>query len=231
MFNINSVFQGQIEKSLETITKNGQHLIVSAPPGIGLTYKVKEFFQKHPEYKTAWVLSGISLFSLYSKIWECQNSETQFLIVDEPDFNDKGIRSLLKTLLDPITAFCQWSNPDIAARYNIPSSFEFKKQVIILTNCSFNTISPKKTMMYNDMVALRDRARYIESEPIVDEKEELLSKAYKTIFLSNEGKFVLNDLERIINQTKLDAENINPNTAVWKCAQQALVQRIKNQIK
>ena len=54
--------------------------------------------------------------------------------------------------------------------------------------------------------------------------------AYKKIFTSAEGIKVLEDLERIANQTKLDAENPNPNTAVWKCAQQSLIQRIKNQI-
>jgi len=62
-------------------------------------------------------------------------------------------------------------------------------------------------------------------------KEEDISDSYKNVFLSNDGVKVLADLERIVNLTKIDAQNINPSTAVYKCAQEALIQRIKNQIK
>ena len=53
---------------------------------------------------------------------------------------------------------------------------------------------------------------------------------YKLVFDSSEGDAVLADLERIVNMTKVNAEDPNSNAAIWKCAQIALLQRIRNQI-
>jgi hypothetical protein len=53
---------------------------------------------------------------------------------------------------------------------------------------------------------------------------------YRELFSTDNGQSVLADLERIVQMTRLDADNPNPNSAVWKCAQQALLQRIYNQI-
>jgi hypothetical protein len=53
---------------------------------------------------------------------------------------------------------------------------------------------------------------------------------YRELFSTANGQSVLADLERIVQMTRLDADNPNPNSAVWKCAQQALLQRIYNQI-
>lgn len=57
-----------------------------------------------------------------------------------------------------------------------------------------------------------------------------MTNPYKAVFNSPAGREVLADLERIVNATKLDANNPNPNSAIWKCAQQNLVQRILNQL-
>ena len=53
---------------------------------------------------------------------------------------------------------------------------------------------------------------------------------YRALFSTPNGEAVLNDLERIAQMTRLDSDNPNPQAAVWKCAQQALLQRIYNQI-
>lgn len=53
---------------------------------------------------------------------------------------------------------------------------------------------------------------------------------YKELFMTPNGQAVLEDLERIVNMTRMDADNPNPNSAVYKCAQLALMQRIYNQI-
>jgi hypothetical protein len=53
---------------------------------------------------------------------------------------------------------------------------------------------------------------------------------YRALFSTPNGEAVLNDLERIAQMTRLDADNPNANSAIWKCAQQALLQRIYNQI-
>lgn len=56
-----------------------------------------------------------------------------------------------------------------------------------------------------------------------------MSNAYK-VFETADGAIVLRDLERIVNQTKISAEDPNSMSAVWKCAQLALLQRIYNQL-
>lgn len=61
--------------------------------------------------------------------------------------------------------------------------------------------------------------------------EDNLRQAYHDIFTSPQGKVVLDDLERIANQTKIDSDNPNPNAAVYKAAQLALLKRINNLIK
>jgi hypothetical protein len=53
---------------------------------------------------------------------------------------------------------------------------------------------------------------------------------YKALFASDEGKRVLEDLERVSNSTKIDADSPNANAAIYKAGQIALVQYIKNQM-
>ena len=53
---------------------------------------------------------------------------------------------------------------------------------------------------------------------------------YQELFATPMGQAVLEDLERIAQMTKIDSANPNPNSAIWKCAQQALLQRIYNQL-
>lgn len=53
---------------------------------------------------------------------------------------------------------------------------------------------------------------------------------YRELFSTVNGQAVLQDLERIAQMTRLDAGDPNPNSAIWKCAQQALLQRIYNQM-
>jgi hypothetical protein len=53
---------------------------------------------------------------------------------------------------------------------------------------------------------------------------------YRELFDSVNGQAVLADLERIVQMTRLDSDNPNPQAAVWKCAQQALLQRVYNQM-
>lgn len=57
-----------------------------------------------------------------------------------------------------------------------------------------------------------------------------MKHTYQRLFNTADGQAVLADLERIINATKMDANDPNPNSAIWKCAQLSLVQRILNQL-
>lgn len=53
---------------------------------------------------------------------------------------------------------------------------------------------------------------------------------YRALFNTPNGEAVLADLERIAQMTRLDSDNPNANSAIWKCAQLALLQRIYNQM-
>ncbi len=55
-----------------------------------------------------------------------------------------------------------------------------------------------------------------------------LKDSYLRVFDSPSGKAVLGDLERITNQTRVTADSPNPYSAIFKVAQQQLLQRIKN---
>ena len=55
-----------------------------------------------------------------------------------------------------------------------------------------------------------------------------LKEAYLSTFGSPRGKLILQDLERIINSTRVTADDPNPNSSIFKVAQQQLISRIKN---
>jgi ferredoxin-NADP reductase len=58
-----------------------------------------------------------------------------------------------------------------------------------------------------------------------------LQQFYRQVFESPAGKQVLEDLERIINQTRITSDSPNPYSAVYVVAQQQLVRRIRNMCK
>ena len=88
-----------------------------------------------------------------------------------------------------------------------------------------------KPNLHPDLQALKSRACCVVA-PTLPQSTKLnqSSDYYKDVFTTASGQKVLEDLERIVNQLRIDGEDPNPNAAVWKCAQQALLQRIHNQI-
>jgi hypothetical protein len=68
---------------------------------------------------------------------------------------------------------------------------------------------------------LPDYVENVGNEPSMD--------AY-AIFNTDAGRVVLTDLERIALQTKIDANAPNASAAVWKCAQLAIIQRVRNRL-
>ncbi len=55
-----------------------------------------------------------------------------------------------------------------------------------------------------------------------------LKDAYLAVFNTPRGQLVIKDLERIINGTRVTADAPNPYSAIFKVAQQQLIQRINN---
>jgi hypothetical protein len=93
-------------------------------------------------------------------------------------------------------------------------------------------VNPKK-INYRGMNSLFNKATrtWIRPDFVVEEDTETtLVESYKKVFDANAGRSVLADLERVANQTKIDANSPDSNAAVWKCAQLALIQRVRNQL-
>lgn len=55
-----------------------------------------------------------------------------------------------------------------------------------------------------------------------------LKECYLRVFDTDSGRAVMNDLERITNQTRISSDAPNSNSAIYKIAQQQLIQRIRN---
>jgi hypothetical protein len=152
------------------------------------------------------------------------------LVLDDVDLTDRGIVDVLKCACDPTAPYVQFNK--IHTEKNIPSSFVFNKHIIVISSIDVTKLISKNNMLSTSIQSLLNRSTLVKDDFLLPTPttQRDIQKAYLKIFQSNEGMQVLEDLERIANQTKLDAENPNPNTAIWKCAQLSLIQRINNQI-
>lgn len=176
---------------------------------------------------------NLSRARLYSTLWEIEDSgdNPACLVITDLDFSDTGLRHYITAASDPIAPFLQWEkNIDALTKHlghSVPSSFTYSQHIIIVTSYDLISRSKGPSNRAEDIRIFINRANFINLFTVVQED---MSNLYKNVFSSNDGILVLKDLERIVNQTKIDAQNINPNTAVWKCAQESLLKRIKNQL-
>ena len=58
-----------------------------------------------------------------------------------------------------------------------------------------------------------------------------LQQFYRQIFESPAGQAVIEDLERVVNQTRVSSDSPNPYSAVYIIGQQQLIRRIRNMMK
>ena len=58
-----------------------------------------------------------------------------------------------------------------------------------------------------------------------------LQQHYRQVFESPAGISVLEDLERVVNQTRVSSDSPNPYSAVYIIGQQQLIRRIRNMMK
>jgi len=54
---------------------------------------------------------------------------------------------------------------------------------------------------------------------------------YKAVFMTLTGQEVLTDLTRVANRTPINADSPNPNSAIYRIAQQDLIKYILNKLK
>ena len=216
--------------------KKFKHLIVSGPSGIGKTYSILSAVKILEEETTITYhrLHGyVTPLSLYLALWKTRD-EDSILIVDDFE-RDRGLCELLKMAMDPtynIVSYPRITAASIVAVLeeqgftDVPSEFEFNGHIVIATATDMN-----KPNLHADLQALKSRAWHLAAPtPPQSIKVNQSSDYYKEVFTTTSGQKVLEDLERIVNQLRIDGEDPNPHAAVWKCAQQALLQRIRNQI-
>jgi len=215
--------------------KKFKHLIVSGPSGIGKTYSILsavKTIKEETTYTYHHLTGYVTPLSLYLALWKTRD-EDSILVVD--DFGrDRAVCELLKMAMDPtynivsyprITASSIVSVLKEQGFTDVPPKFEFNGHIIIATTTDMNKLN-----LHPDLQALKSRAWHLAAPTPPVTKLNQSSDYYKDVFTTASGQKVLEDLERVVNQLRIDGEDPNPNAAVWKCAQQALLQRIHNQI-
>lgn len=234
---ITNVVSDEIKIIIDNIDSS-KHLIVFGPASTGKTYAVRNALSLYSKSINVEYLSGnITPLTLYLALWKTRAANS-ILVLDDVA-KDRAIFDMLKSAMD--AAFRTVSYPklqsasiqqilkDTGFDTNVPTSFDFAGHVIIITDTDLN-----KPNLHPTWQSLINRAFCISSAPTVTtptiKLKPAVSSSYKNVFNTTDGQEVLSDLERIINQIKIDGENPNANAAIWKCAQQALIQRIHNQL-
>jgi hypothetical protein len=160
--------------SVESYIKNMadgkcRSLIVNGPPGVGKSYAVGQFLQKHVSQKHKTISGHMTLLSLYAALYHHKDAG-RVLVLDDVDsvFGKVEGLNLLKAAMDTkSTRNIHWeSSSAMLNAMGLPTSFVFKGSVILITNVGFGGASHKCMAHLN---ALKDRSYCI---PIADSGED-----------------------------------------------------------
>jgi hypothetical protein len=144
-------------------------LIVNGPPGVGKSYAVGQYLEKHAPSKHKIVSGHMTLLSLYAALYHYKD-KGRVLVLDDVDsvFSKVEGLNLLKAAMD--TKECRnihWeSSSAMLNAMGLPTSFEFKGSVVLISNVGFGG-SAHKLMAH--LGALKDRSYCI---PIADNGED-----------------------------------------------------------
>jgi hypothetical protein len=173
-------------------------LIVSGPPGIGKTYTVEEVMYKHfgySENKYAIVKGHASPMAIYKTLYK-YSAEGRVIVFDDCDdaFNNEIALNLLKAALDSgERRNISWLSDAASLKVeDIPDRFEFKGNVIFLTNTDFERSTVSKLRPHFD--AMMSRCHYLDLE-MGSQRDQLLriKMVVKDGLLS---KYKLSDMEQ-----------------------------------
>lgn len=147
---------------------NMNALMVAGAPGVGKTYSLEKKLehslasgriQKYVSLKGA-----ISAVYLYKTLYE-NKEKGNILVLDDVDvFGDEETLNILKAALDSsITRNVSWSkNSRFLEDEGVPAKFEYKGQVVFITNVNPDKIIAKGSRMSPHMNALVSRSVFLD---------------------------------------------------------------------
>jgi len=198
-------------------------LIICGPPGMSKTYMVRRtlhFANKEPgKHYRIEKGSSLGLNSTYQLLYD---NRTKLLILDDFDtpLNDPDIVNLLKAITDSYGKRIVSLSPDkkistqTQATSTAPRKFEFKGQIILITNLDKNKID----------IALRSRAPVAEvtynAKQVIAATEKLLK------FIAPKVPMVFK--EEVFNYIKLLYKNDNKITVNFRSIKSSIDARVGN---
>ena len=148
-----------VEAYIKQIANGKIHnLIVNGPPGVGKTHSVENYLNKYAQGKYKVVKGHMTPLSLYGNLY-FHREVNSVLVLDDIDSVFKKIEgvNLLKAAIDtsPVRKI-SWESTTPLKGIGIPSSFEFKGSVILVSNIGFDGHSKGNLSAHLD--ALKDRS-------------------------------------------------------------------------
>jgi hypothetical protein len=148
-----------VEMYIQQIANGKIHnLIVNGPPGVGKTYSVESYLNQYAKGKYKVVKGHMTPLSLYGNLY-FHREENSVLVLDDIDSVFKKIEgvNLLKAAIDtsPVRKI-SWESSTPLKGVGIPSSFEFKGSVILISNIGFDGHTRGGLSAHLD--ALKDRS-------------------------------------------------------------------------
>lgn len=147
------------EKYVEKVC-NGQFnaLIINGPAGLGKTYSVESCLKKYAKKRYNVFAGHMSLLSLYGTLYNYREAG-EIVVLDDIDSVLKDVQgiNILKAAMDTkASRAVTWkSTTKLLQVMGIPSSFQFKGAVILISN-----MSPQsgKSKIDSHLMALKDRS-------------------------------------------------------------------------
>ena len=149
-----------VEKYIRSIC-GGQlrSMIVNGPPGVGKTFSVDAYLQQYSKAGNYKVVAGhMTLLTLYANLYYLRDAG-QILVLDDVDsvYSQVTGLNILKAAMDtkPVRRVSWESTSAALAGLGLPSSFEYKGSVILISNIGFNS---SKGKLNEHLDALKDRS-------------------------------------------------------------------------
>lgn len=171
-------------------------LIVAGAPGVGKTYTLEQQLNAAERNRKiasqVEVKGSISAIGLFLTLWE-NRDKGQVIVLDDIDsvFSDEECMNLLKGALDSSDRrVISWIKDSSFLRdRDIPNSFEYKGQVVFITNVDIESVIERGTKMAPHMNALLSRAVFLDlaihtPEAVMIRIEQIVAE---TDFITKQG--------------------------------------------
>ncbi|MBT8567386.1 ATP-binding protein [Polynucleobacter paneuropaeus] len=148
-----------VESYIEKMSQGSlRSLIINGPPGVGKTFSVESYLKKHALGKYKLVAGHMTTLSLYGNLYHYRDAGS-VLVLDDIDSVLSKIEgvNILKAAMD--TKPCRrinWESPSgLLNKLNLPTAFDFKGSVILISNIGFGSAGGK---IGAHLDALKDRS-------------------------------------------------------------------------